>query len=222
MLAAGAGYARFRAGQAVARRHRTQVTGSPAVGQDVSMPTHVALLRAVNVGGGGKIVMADLRRVISALGHSEVTTYIQTGNVVFTATRADTLALASEMEAAIAAALNVRPSVIVLAKAELAAVVSGIPYADEPNPKLVHCVFLPAEPDQDARRQLGETAALAAERGGTDEATLLGKTLYLHTPGGFGTSELARLLLTKRNSPVAGGTARNWATVIKLHALCEV
>ena len=62
---------------------------------------------------------------------------------------------------------------------------------------------------------------MAADRGSRDEATIVGRTLYLHTPDGFGTSELARdLLLNKRSNPLAYATARNWVTVTKLLALC--
>ncbi len=164
--------------------------------------------------------MADLRRVISALGHRDVATYIQTGNVVFTTPRTDTAALARELEAEIATRFNVSTVVVLLREAELAAVIAGNPYSAEPNPRFVHAVFLPEEPDQAMSRIVRDAVAEAAGRGSADEATVLGRTVYLHTPGGFGNSELARSLLLKRSSPVAAGTARNWATVTKLFALC--
>ncbi len=47
------------------------------------MPTHVALLRGINVGGGGKVPMAELRELVASLGHAEVATYIQSGNIIF-------------------------------------------------------------------------------------------------------------------------------------------
>jgi uncharacterized protein DUF1697 len=53
------------------------------------MPTHVALLRGINVGGRNRVAMADLREVVLGLGHTEVATYIQSGNVVFTSEKAD-------------------------------------------------------------------------------------------------------------------------------------
>jgi len=52
--------------------------------QDAGMATHIALLRGINVGGRNKVAMADLREVVSGLGHTDVVTYIQSGNVVFT------------------------------------------------------------------------------------------------------------------------------------------
>jgi len=185
------------------------------------MPTHVALLRGINVGGGGKVPMAELRALVSSLGHGEVSTYIQTGNIVFSPSGRDAAAVAGQLRAAIAATFDVRTTVIVLSKAELAGVVGANPYPDEPNPRWVHAVFLAADPDEAAHLRLGEALSLVAAQGSRDEAEIIGRTLYLHTPDGFGTSELAReLLLKRRSSPLATGTARNWATVTKLLALC--
>ena len=79
------------------------------------MPTHVALLRGVNNLGSKKITMAELRQVVSSLGHASVMTYIQSGNVLFTAWpagdgapgRADAAALAAGLERAIAGSTGV-------------------------------------------------------------------------------------------------------------------
>jgi len=187
------------------------------------MPTHVALLRGINVGGGGKVPMAELRELVTSLGHGDVSTYIQTGNIIFTPPHDDTAAaIAAELQAAIAAAFGVRSGVVVLSRAELASVIDANPYADEPVLKFVHGVFLPAEPDGATRDSVAAAVKRAAAKGSRDEAAIIGRTLYLHTPDGFGTSDLARELLTKnRRGPLAAGTARNWATVNKLLALCE-
>jgi uncharacterized protein (DUF1697 family) len=219
--------------------------------QDGLMPTHVALLRGINVGGGGRLAMADLRKLVTSLGHVDVTTYIQTGNVVFTpvvstpvvstpvvstpvvstpvvstpvvSTPAggDSTALASELRTAIVGSLGLDPAVIVLTRNELADAIERNPYKDEPNPRFVHLVFLPAELDEAAQNQIRQAVDEARSRGSKDEATLLHRTLYVHTPDGFGTSELAETLLAKRKSPVASGTARNWNTVTKLLELCD-
>lgn len=186
------------------------------------MPTHVALLRGINVGGGGKIPMAGLRQLVSSLGHAEVGTYIQTGNIIFSPSHDDTAALAAELTEAIAASFSVRSAAVVLSGAQLAAVISANPYPDEPNPRFVHGVFLLADPDEASHARVSQAVDLVAGKGSRDEAAIIGRTLYLHTPDGFGTSDLAReLLLKKRGSPVAAGTARNWATITRLLALCE-
>ncbi len=184
------------------------------------MPTHVALLRGINVGGGGKLPMADLRALVSALGHSDVRTYIQSGNVLFTSADADTSALAAGLRAAIAEKFGLRTSVVVVSRAELADVISANPYSGEPEPRYVHGVFLAAEPGKENRDWVLGQVAAAREQGSRDEAAFGGRVLYVHTPDGFGTSELAKTLLTKRASPVSDGTARNWNTITKLLALC--
>ncbi|HWF80908.1 MAG TPA: DUF1697 domain-containing protein [Streptosporangiaceae bacterium] len=184
------------------------------------MPTHVALLRGVNVGGGGKLPMAELRQLLTSLGHADVTTYIQSGNVVFTPSHSDAVALASELRAAIAARFGLDTPVIVMTRAELSDVISANPYTGE-NPRYVHAVFLPGELDEAARSQIKQAEEQVRGQGSSDEVALIGRTLYLHTPDGFGTSELAKTLLAKRASPAAGGTARNWNTVTKLLTLCD-
>jgi uncharacterized protein (DUF1697 family) len=189
------------------------------------MPTHVALLRGINVGGNNKVAMADLRDTVAALGHTGVSTYIQSGNVLFTAREGaaqaqDATALAADLELAIAEAFGLRLRVVVLSRAELAQVISDNPYRDEPNPKCVHAMFFPAEPGQQVRESLAAAEQQAAAKGGHDSATIVGRTIFLHTPGGYGHSDLAARLGRARG-PVADGTARNWATVTKLLALCD-
>jgi len=186
------------------------------------MATHIALLRGINVGGRNKVAMADLRDVVAGLGHTGVSTYIQSGNVLFTSDETDTEALGKSLEDAITARLGVKPSVIVLSREELAGVVRDNPYAGQPNPKLVHAVFFrgPVPPGSAQAIEAGQRRA--AERGsGRDSARIVGTTLFVHTPDGFGRSELALYLLGRSASPCAAGTARNWSTVTKLLALCD-
>jgi len=165
--------------------------------------------------------MADLRQLVISLGHADVATYIQSGNVVFSPSGTDTSGLSGELRAAIAGTFGLDTPVIVLSRNELADVLDGNPYKDEPVRRCVHMVFLPAEPDEMARGQINQAQTDVKNKGSIDELTLLGRTLYLHTPDGFGTSELATILLTKKKSPVATGTARNWNTVAKLLAMCD-
>lgn len=189
------------------------------------MPTHVALLRGINVGGGGKVPMAELRALLTRLGHSDVKTYIQTGNIIFTPSHGGAESaekLAAELEDAIKASFGVKTSAVVLTRAELSKVISANPYPDEPNPKWVHGVFLLTEPQKEQHQRVADAVAAAAERGSRDEATIVGKTLFVHTPDGFGPSELAKdLLMKNRRDPLASGTARNWSTITKLLALCD-
>ena len=187
------------------------------------MPTHVALLRGINVGGSSKVAMPALRELVVSLGHQDVATYIQSGNVVLTP-RAGTGegSLVTELEEAIAGSLGVRCRVVVVSREELARVIRDTPYPDEANPRAVHALFLPEAPAPDAAERTAAAQRQAAAKGSRDTATLVGRVLYLHTPEGFGRSELAVQLGRAGGlmAPAAGGTARNWATVTKLLELC--
>ena len=146
------------------------------------MPTHIALLRGINVGVRNRVAMADLREVVLGLGHTEVATYIQSGNVVFTSEEADTARIAAALERAIAKHLGVRPAVVVLTRAELAQAVADNPFPDEPNPRLVHAIFRngPLSPDELAA--VAAAQQRARDEGSDDEALVVGTTLFLHTP----------------------------------------
>jgi uncharacterized protein (DUF1697 family) len=191
------------------------------------MATHVALLRGINVGGRNKVPMADLRELVSSLGHTGVTTYIQSGNVLFTAAGTGTEKMAGALESAITDRFGIWASVVVLSRDELTAILDGNPYPDEANPKLVHVVFLGAEPSADLLDRINAAQAAAAGKGSRDTVTATGAALYLHTPDGFGKSELAQKLFriigtpSKQKKPAVAATARNWATATKLLELCD-
>lgn len=187
------------------------------------MPTHIALLRGINLGGRNRVAMADLRALVSGLGHDDVSTYIQSGNVLFTAAAgaADPSAIADEMTAAIAAKLGVTAPVVVLTRDELADVIKANPFPGEPDHKRLHAVFRTGPADQDLLDRIAAAVSAVAAKGSRDSAVSIGRTLYLHTPDGYGRSDLAQALLRLTSSPRAGtGTARNWATVLKLRELC--
>ena len=115
--------------------------------------------------------------------------------------------------------VGVRPRVVVLSREELARVVADNPFPDEPNPKLVHAVFRngPLSPEELAAVDAAQERARGL--GSRDEARVVGTTLYLHTPDGFGRSELAAQL-TKAGRAGTAAKARNWATVRKLLDMC--
>ncbi|MFZ0996119.1 MAG: DUF1697 domain-containing protein [Candidatus Dormiibacterota bacterium] len=182
------------------------------------MRTHVALLRGINVLGRNRVAMPELRQLVSSLGHTGVETYIQSGNVVFFSHESDTQVLGVSLQQAIADRLNLKPHVVVLSRTDLAEAIANNPFPGETDGKCLHAVFSSTEIEPD--RVLAVTAAQnrARARGGRDEACVVGRTLYLHTPDGFGRSDLvARLLRSGRDQ----GTARNWTTVTKLMALLD-
>jgi uncharacterized protein (DUF1697 family) len=187
------------------------------------MATHVALLRGINLGGKNKVAMAELRALVAGLGHTDVSTYIQSGNVLFTApAEADPAAAARALAEAISATLGVTAPVVVVPRDELAEIHAANPFPDEPDPRRVHAVFLSEPPGTELAARLGAAGAQAAAKGDPSAAVTSGRTIYLHTPGGYGNSDLAATVVRVVSSPKAGltGTARNWATVTKLLELC--
>lgn len=183
------------------------------------MRTHVALLRGINVGGRNKVAMADLRALVAGLGHAEVGTYIQSGNVVFASTETDLDRLADGLEAEIAGRLGVACGVVVVARADLAAAVAADPYRHEPDGRRVHVVFRRHPLTADELTAIDAAAERARAKGSRDEVTPDGRVLYLWTPDGMGRSELAAQLA--RTAGLGTGTARNRTTASKLLALLE-
>jgi uncharacterized protein (DUF1697 family) len=191
------------------------------------MASHVALLRGINVGGRNKVPMADLREVVTLLGHTGVSTYIQSGNVLFSTADTDNAKLAAALESAIEDRFGIWSSVVVLSRDELAQVLAANPYPDEPNPRMVHVVFLSAEPPGELLTRIAAAESAVAAKGSRDTVQAAGQALFVHTPDGFGTSELAQTLFKIISPPAKAkkhslaATARNWATATKLLSLCD-
>lgn len=187
------------------------------------MPTHLALLRGINVGGRNKLAMAELRRVVASLGHTDASTYIQSGNVVFTAAdpNASCDQLADDIEAAIAAPLGREVPVVVVSRRDLRQVVRSNPFPKERDPRALHAVFCrnPTGPDQAAA--VAAAVERARAKGSRDDARALGRVVYLRTPDGLGRSQLAAELNRPGHGALPVGTARNWATVTTLLHLVE-
>lgn len=163
------------------------------------MPTYIALLRAVNVGGNGKLPMAELREMCVAAGFQDVRTYIASGNVVFRAAKsAAQVKLA--LEARLAEYAGKPVGVVLRTGADLARVLAGNPYP-QAAPNRVVAIFLDDPPPADA---------LDAVRHRRDEQIALGeREIYVHYGDGMADSKLV--------IPAArAGTARNMNTVAKL------
>jgi uncharacterized protein (DUF1697 family) len=169
--------------------------------------------------------MEELRQVVASLGHGDVVTYIQSGNVVFTAAKAKVtnISLADDLQFAIADRLAVRPAVVVLARRELSDVVRDNPFRDEGDHRLLHAVFLRDTPGPDGVASVAAAVERARSKGSRDDARVIGRTLYLWTPDGFARSILRSELSRggQHRTPMQAGTARNWRTVNTLASLLE-
>jgi uncharacterized protein (DUF1697 family) len=163
------------------------------------MDTYVSLLRAVNVGGTGKLAMADLRAMCMDAGFARVRTYIASGNVVL-----DSVGPAStvktELEARLSAWAGRHVGVVVRTAGEMAAVLSANPFP-EAAPNRTVAIFLDEPPPADA---LAQTSGQDGE-----EIRLGAREIFVHYGPGMANSKL-------RIPAAAAGTARNMNTVAKL------
>jgi uncharacterized protein (DUF1697 family) len=170
---------------------------------------YVALLRAVNVGGHNKVPMVDLRQLLESSGHTDVATYLQSGNAVFTSSKRSASALAKEIEADLAAQMGVDVRVLVLSKGRLEQVVKENPMVElDDDPTHLHVAFFSARPESAAAKAL-DGAAFAP-----DQFAVAGDVAYLHFPNGMGRSALDPGKVFAKLG--VWSTVRNWRTVNQL------
>ena len=177
------------------------------------MTAYVALLRAVNVGGRNSLSMPKLRETLAGRGLEDVTTVLQSGNVLFTSSKAEA-AVAKLVRDAIAEELGLEGAVVVRSAAEIATVAKKNPFAsrtEERDAKSLHVAFLERAPAKAA------VAKLDPDRSPPDAFAVRGREVYLSYPNGSGRTKLNLSYLER----VLGvqGTARNWRTVQRLAEL---
>ena len=177
------------------------------------MATFIALLRAVNVGGYGKLSMAELRKLLEGVGYARVETYIQSGNVVFDA-KGTAAKVARDVCAALEKHTGTQVDVIVRTPEELERVIAGNPFAAEAaaDGARVHVGFLDRPAAATAVAGLQSIVDKYPQR--RDRFHVSGDTLYLHLPDGAADTKFTGKALDKALGGV--GTARNWNTVLKL------
>lgn len=161
----------------------------------------VALLRAINVGGHGKLPMADLVQHFASAGFKDVKTLLQSGNVVFSGKGKPPAQLERALEA------KVGTDVLVRTAAEWSEIVDANPFRAEAksDPGRLLVMFLKSEPTADF------------EWPGPERMKRVGRQLYIVYPNGAGTSKLTGALIERKMA--VRGTARNWNTVMKIAAL---
>ncbi|GHJ48418.1 hypothetical protein Cs7R123_57600 [Catellatospora sp. TT07R-123] len=177
------------------------------------MNRYVALLRGINVGRNKQIPMADLKDLLAGLGHTDVSTYLRSGNALFTSDGTDEEALAEQISAAIAARFGAQVGVLVRGRDELAAITAADPLADRvTDPARYLVVFLSAPVTQAVVDGIDRAAY------GTEVMVAGRREVYVWLPDGIADSKLTQAFFQKRLS-VDTATARNWNTVTKLTTL---
>ena len=168
------------------------------------MTVFIGLLRAVNVGGSGKLAMADLKAICVEAGFGEVATFIQSGNVVFSTTL-DERQAESLLNASLAKHMGTAPGVFLLTPQRLAGLLDACPFAEKPGNRVIVSFFKEAfDPD----------ALDAMSAPDSEQAAIIDGTVHLYYPKGIGRSKL-------KLSGLAKGTARNLNTLHKLKTMAE-
>jgi uncharacterized protein (DUF1697 family) len=174
------------------------------------MATYIVLFRGINVGGNRIVKMESLRNVLTEAGFENVKTYIQSGNLVLKSGQTDRQVDAKISEI-FPKTFGFESRIAIRSLDEWNGLVAKNPYPQaEENPKTLHAVILDGDPTGQALDELQNKASK------TESFTVSNRTLYLHTPDGFGTSKLALALDKVLKVPL---TARNWQTVLKLQEM---
>jgi uncharacterized protein (DUF1697 family) len=167
--------------------------------------TYVALLRGINVGGKNLLPMKDLTAMFTKAGCAEVSTYIQSGNVIFRADAALKAKLPAIIKGAIKKRFGFEPPIVLRSGDELRAVAAGNPFIKS-EIETLHVAFLADLPAKEA--------AKALEPKPPDEFVLIGREVYLRCPNGYGKTKLTNAWFDSRLKTIS--TVRNWKTVLKL------
>jgi uncharacterized protein (DUF1697 family) len=170
----------------------------------------VAFLRAVNVGGTGKLPMAELKALAGDIGLREPRTLLQSGNLVFETASKSAAALEKLLEREIASRFGIQPAVMVRTGAALKAVMGRNPFPKEAksDPARLHVQFLKT------RTSAAQVATLAAAIKGREVVRGAGHEVFFFYPDGMADTKLTGAIIERHLG--ARGTARNWNTVTKL------
>jgi uncharacterized protein (DUF1697 family) len=170
----------------------------------------IALLRGINVGRAKRIAMAQLRGLFVDLGHENVRTLLNSGNVLFRCAEPRTGKLALTLQGAIADRYGFPASVTVLTAANLAAIVRENPLLHIVKEPSKHLIAFVAHP-----RELAPLRSLMEEKWAPDALAIGSRAGYLWCADGVLDSKLSQAFARRGGEAV---TTRNWATVLKLHA----
>ena len=174
---------------------------------------YIALIRGINVGRGKRVAMADLRDLVEGLGHGNVRTVLNSGNVLFHSRRAEVVKTALAIETAISARCGFSASVAVISAKTLDDIIEENPLsrlATDPAKQLVAFVAHP--------KLLQPLRSLLSEPWTPDALAITTRAAYLWCSAGILDSKLSQTFARRAASSV---TARNWSTVLKLQAVAR-
>ena len=174
------------------------------------MNRFIALLRGINVSGQKKIKMADLKSLIGELPFSQVETYIQSGNIVFSSETEDAALLASQISDRIKQEYGYEVEVIIRTAADLHHILMHNPFCEYQSidQKALYVTFLASAPAPDAVMAIDADAFLP------EKFVVAGSSIYFYAANGYGRAKMNNTFFERKLKVKA--TTRNWKTVRKL------
>jgi len=176
--------------------------------------TYLALLRGINVGGKNKLPMKDLVDICVEVGCGNVRTFIQSGNVIFSANPRGRAQVPGKIAALIAERFGYQTPVILRTREQLSAVVANNPFLEQGgSEESLFVLFLADVPTAEL------VAGLDPERSPGDVFRVRGQEIFLKLTNGAADSKLTNVYFDKKLSTIT--TGRNWRTVTKLLELMK-
>ena len=179
------------------------------------MNRRIAILRGTNVGGKRKILMADLKSMFEKMKFSNVSTYIQSGNVLFDLKKeVEKSELTEKIEKSIKKEFGFDVPVIVRTPKEIETAINQNPfYKDDTDIVHLHLTFLSETPTEENQEK---TESYSYE---PDKFEIKGKDVFIYCEGKYHQSKLTNNFFEKKLK--VNATTRNWKTVLKLYELSK-
>jgi len=188
----------------------------PCLNEAENMNKKIAILRGINVGGRRKILMADLKLLFEDFGFNNISTYIQSGNVIFDdTTEISDLEIANTIEAAILNKYKFTVPVIVVSSKDLVKAVKSNPYyqGESVDISKLHLTFLKEKPTKESLQKI------ATYNYEPDKFVIKGQNVFIFCEGKYHQSKLTNNFFERKLAVSA--TTRNWKTVLKLVELSK-
>ncbi len=178
------------------------------------MKKHIAILRGINVGGRRKIIMSELRDMFSSLGHSNVRSFIQSGNIIFDCkTGKSNSGLEQESTLAIKETFGHDVPVIIRSTQEIKEIIQTNPYIEQAKIEDLHLTFLKDIPENEHRLKTKEI------NHSPDQFLIADKHVFVACFGGYRNTKLNNSFFEKKLK--VSTTTRNWKTILKLYELSQ-
>lgn len=156
------------------------------------MKKYIVLLRGINVGGKNKLPMVELRTLLSNNAYKDVTSYIQSGNILVVTDKSPT-EINEHINTLLKQEFNYDIPVVSLSTDELITCFTQNPFlAIEKDLKKIHVTFLKDYPDKNLVANIDMNTSL------NDSFSIVGKIIYLYTPGGYGKTKLTNGVFEKK------------------------